>query len=158
VTPARPSPSKAVVIGVGNRYRGDDGAGPEVAARLRNSAPPGVEVLEYDGDPAGLLDLWDGADLAVIIDAVRSPNGAAGELHRVEVNTETGMTPAPAVSSHGIGPGEAVELARALGRLPRRLVLYGVEARTFSPGRQLSSEVEAAIAIAADRIAAEVGC
>lgn len=158
MTPGPRPPAKTVVIGVGNPYRGDDGAGPEVAGRLRASAPPGVEVLEYDGDPAGLLDLWDGADLAVVIDAVRSPRGTAGDLHRIEVNADTAMVPAAAVSSHGIGPGQAVELARALGRLPRRLVLYGVEGCRFSPGRQLSSEVEAAIPMAVDRIAAEVGC
>jgi hydrogenase maturation protease len=115
-----------------------------------------VEILEYDGDPAGLLDLWDGADLAVVVDAVRSPHGTAGQLYRVEVNAETAVMPASAVSSHSIGPGEAVELARALGRLPRRLVIYGVEGCTFAPGRHLSSEVEASIAVAVDRIAAEV--
>jgi hydrogenase maturation protease len=157
VTPAPPAPLRTVVIGVGNPYRGDDGAGPEVAARLRGSAPPAVQVLEYDGDPAGLLDLWEGADLAVVIDAVQSRDGTVGALHRVEVNAQTGMTFAPAVSSHGFGPGEAVLLGRALGRLPRRLVLYGVEGSRFSLGQRLSSGVEASIAALVDRIAAEVG-
>jgi hydrogenase maturation protease len=58
---------------------------------------------------------------------------------------EVGSTPLrfePAFgSSHGIGVAEAVELARALGRLPRRLTLIGVEAAGFEVGASLSSAV-----------------
>ena len=38
-----------VVIGVGNEFRRDDGAGPAVLARLRDLAPPGVRgMLDWD--------------------------------------------------------------------------------------------------------------
>jgi hydrogenase maturation protease len=156
VTPTRQSPSRKVVIGVGNPYRGDDGVGPEVAARLRVSEPVGVEVLDYDGDPAGLLDLWDGADLAVVVDALPSHHRCPGRIHRIEVDGETDLNVGPAVSSHGVGPGHAVELARVLGRMPRRLVLYGVEGNRFSHGMKLSPEVEASVAAVVERISAEV--
>jgi hydrogenase maturation protease len=49
-----------------------------------------------------------------------------------------------------------VELARVLERLPGRLVLYGIEGKTFTPGLGLSPEVEASIAVLAERILGEV--
>ena len=36
------------------------------------------------------------------------------------------------------GVGEAIELARALGRLPQRIVVYGIEAESFAAGDDLS--------------------
>jgi hydrogenase maturation protease len=145
------------VIGVGNPYHGDDGAGPEVAKRVRVRAPGWVEVVEHDGEPAGLLDLWEGANLAVVVDAVRSSAMSPGRLHRVEIDAHAGDLPArPAVSSHATGPGDAVELARALDRLPERLVLYGIEGTNFSPGLGCSSELEASITAVVDRIVEEV--
>jgi hydrogenase maturation protease len=145
-----------VVIGVGNVYRGDDGVGPEVVRRLGATAPRWVEVVEHDGEPAGLLDAWDGADLAVVVDAVTSPDVGPGYLHRVELTADSYATPTRAVSSHGLGPGGAVELACVLGRLPRRLVLYGIEGKNFAPGLGLSSEVEASVNGLVDRILEEV--
>jgi hydrogenase maturation protease len=155
--PSDRAPARRVVIGVGNPYRGDDGAGPEVARRVRARAPVWVDIVEHDGEPAGLLDLWEGANLAVVIDAVRSSRRSPGRLHRVEVDARSGVLPAtPAASSHGTGPGDAVELARALDRLPERLVLYGIEGTSFSPGLGWSPEVEASIAAVTDRVVEEV--
>ncbi len=153
----RTGPARRVVIGIGNPYRGDDGAGPEVVRRVRERAPAWVVVVEHDGEPSGLLDLWENANLAVVVDAVRSSRGEFGRFHRVEVDACAGKFPAvSAVSSHGVGPGDAVELARALDRLPDRLVLYGIEGTRFSPGLGLSPELEPSIAAVAARIVEEV--
>ena len=40
-----------MVIGVGNEFRRDDGAGLAVVARLRDRVPPGVELVLTDGEP-----------------------------------------------------------------------------------------------------------
>lgn len=154
--PVYPAPVRMVVIGVGNPYRGDDGAGPEIAKRVRQRAPAWVDVFEHDGEPAGLLDLWEGATLAVVVDAVRSGR-SPGWLHRIEIGTNPVDIPArPSVSSHGTGPGVAVELARVLDRMPRRLVIYGIEGTTFSPRLGLSPELESSIDALADRIVNEI--
>jgi hydrogenase maturation protease len=47
-------------------------------------------------------------------------------------------------STHAFSVAEAVELARALGELPPKLVLYGIEGKNFDCGIGLSSEVEKA--------------
>ena len=68
-----------VVIGVGNEFRRDDGAGPAVVARLRDLAPPGVRLVITDGEPTRLIDAWAGAALAVVVDAVRARVAPAGD-------------------------------------------------------------------------------
>jgi hydrogenase maturation protease len=114
-----------------------------------------VGVVERDGEPTGLIDAWDGADLAIVVDALSSL-GAPGRIHRVEVDAVKDLKPAAEVSSHGASPGAAVELARVLDRLPGQLVLYGIEGKAFTPGLGLSPEVEASIAVLAERILGEV--
>jgi hydrogenase maturation protease len=133
-----------MVIGVGNPLRGDDAAGIEVARRLSLARPPGVMVLEQEGEPATLLEAWAGADEALIVDGVSS-GSPPGTLHRFVVTDE----PLPAElfrpSTHALGVAEAVELARELGRLPRRLSVYGIEGESFDAGDGLTPLVQAAV-------------
>ena len=144
-----------VVIGVGNRDRGDDAAGRRVAAALRGSVPEGVVVLESDGDPATIMDAWMGADRAVLVDAMVS-GATPGTVRRFDA-TET---PLPVTvhlaSTHGMGAAEAVELARSLDRLPERLLIYGIEGSSFHPGESLSQPVADAVDVAVGMVLAEV--
>ncbi|MBI3979656.1 MAG: hydrogenase maturation protease [Chloroflexi bacterium] len=78
-------------------------------------------------------------DAAYVVDAVDG-DVAPGTIVRLEVRQQPwgGLR---ALSSHGLGLGEAVELGRALGMLPGRLVIYGVVGRSFTHGEGLSPEV-----------------
>lgn len=133
------------LIGIGNRFRHDDAAGLEVARRLRLARPSGVEVSEQGGEPASLLEAWFGVDEALVVDAVSS-GADPGTLHRFEYPGE----PLPAgmftASTHALGLAEAVELARELDRLPRRLVVYGIEGRSFEQGEGLTPAVRDTVA------------
>ena len=148
---------RIVVIGVGNPFRGDDGAGPEVARLLRDRLPRGVEVVEHDGDPAGLLDGWQDARVAYVVDAV-CDGGPAGAVHRLEIDGDAVEVPASPRrdSSHALGLGDAVQLARVLGRLPERLVLLGITGDCFVTGAPLGDAVRRAVATVADTLAQEV--
>jgi hydrogenase maturation protease len=148
-----------VVIGVGNPWRRDDGAGPAVATALRARLDDSVAVLELDGEAARLVDAWDGADLAVVVDAVRT-GAVPGTVHLLEADgdADAGGEAGPAggtTSSHGLGVEQAIELARVLGRLPRRLVLVGIEGADFGPGSDVTAAVAAAVGPAV-RVVADV--
>ncbi|GIF13927.1 hydrogenase maturation protease [Actinoplanes teichomyceticus] len=141
-------PGRRIVIGLGNEYRRDDGFGPLVVAALaeRRGREPRLAAAELwvsDGDPARLLDLWAGADLVVLVDAVRGGDqpGRVYELVVDDVDRPAGGT----ASSHGISLGSTVALARALGRLPRRLVVLAVSGREFGFGVDLSPQVAALV-------------
>lgn len=146
---------RVVVIGVGSRYRRDDAAGIQVANRVRMAAPAGVEVLEHEGEPAGLIEAWDGSCLAYVIDAVRGTHGA-GTIHRLEASGRIPDQPRRD-STHALALGEAVALARALDRLPARLVVIGIEGTDFSAGEGLSPPVAEAVITVAHDILDETG-
>ncbi|KOU57491.1 peptidase M52 [Streptomyces sp. MMG1533] len=141
--------TRIAVIGVGNEFRRDDGVGWAVVARLRKRAedrplPPGTVLATCDGDPGRLIGLWEDAALAVVVDAAHAHPGRPGRVHRLELDAGRLEQP-PTTSSHGLGLGEAVELARVLGRLPSRLVVYAAEGADGSLGTGLSPAVAAVV-------------
>jgi hydrogenase maturation protease len=141
-----------VVIGVGNEFRRDDGLGPAVLARLREEAlPADVTLAASDGEPTRMLDLWTGADLAVVVDAVRTGGDHGGHIYELRVEDLHGRS-AEAAGSHRIGLGSTVELGRVLRRMPRRLVVYAVDGCDFGFGTGLTPEVAAAVAPVAERV------
>ena len=144
-----------VVIGVGNEFRRDDAVGLRLIAELAALELPGVRLAESDGEPAGLLAEWSGAELAIVVDAVACEPTQPGRIHR----TDSGdLLPAAGTpSSHGLGVPEAVELARVLDRLPGRLVVYAVEAADLELGVGLGPEVAAALPGLVDAVRAELG-
>lgn len=145
----------AIVIGVGNEFAGDDGAGIEVARRLKAEAPPWVEIVEHDGEPARLMELWTGREVAWVVDAVRA-GSAPGTVHRLEVGAEPVPDQPRRDSTHHLGLGEAIELSRAMGRLPESLFLIGIEGAHFEAGVGLSHDVRGTVAAVAMELAREL--
>jgi hydrogenase maturation protease len=145
--------ASVLVIGIGNASRGDDAVGLAVARRVRErlAGDDGVAVVECDGDAAVLVDLWSAAPCVFVVDAVRSGAGP-GRIHRVDLVASRRAVSLRGTSSHAFGLGEAIELARALGRLPPRLVLYGIEAGGTGLGAPLSPPVAAASALVTRRV------
>lgn len=151
---------RVVVIGVGNDFRRDDGVGWAVVRRLRERAagralPPGIELATCDGDPGRLIGLWEGAALAVVVDAAHAHPGTPGRVHRLALDGD-GLARTSATSSHGLGLGEAVRLAAALGMLPGRLVVHAVEGAETCFGPGLSPAVATVVDTLADSVEQEV--
>jgi hydrogenase maturation protease len=144
----------AVVFGIGNEDRGDDGVGPAVARALRDRAVPGLRVVS-PAQPLDLLDLALAAEVVAVVDAVCSGR-PPGTVMVLEVQHQALPGWATAAGSHAVGLDAVVELLQALGRQPRRLVLVGVEAATFHPGAPLSGPVRAAVPTAASAVQALV--
>jgi hydrogenase maturation protease len=150
----RMKPVDARVIGIGNAWRRDDAAGLLVARALAGTLP-GVAVLEREGEPAGLIDSWDGAAALWLVDAVSS-GAPPGTVRRIDVADEELPPELFRASTHHLGLAEAVELARALDRLPARVVFYGIEGASFDAGEGLTAEVERAVAQVAKAVREEV--
>ena len=91
-----------------------------------------------------LIEEWASADEAIVIDAVSS-GADPGTIHRLEANEARLPTGLFRGSTHALGVAEAVELARALERLPARLTVIGIEGAVFEAGRGLTPAVEAAV-------------
>ena len=149
--------NRTVILGLGNTALTDDGVGVYAARRAKEllADDEEIEVEEAEIAGFGLLDLLDGRDRAVIIDAVNRPRCVPGEtsLHPVESFEPTSHL----ISGHEIDLPTAVALGRQLGQsLPSEIYVVGVQVsddRTL--GEACTPEVERAIDTAA-RLALEV--
>jgi hydrogenase maturation protease len=136
--------NKFTIIGVGNPYRGDDGVGPQIAEVLKSKGLPNVEVILASGEGVALMQSMDFKDFVLLFDAVHS-GAAAGTIFRFDANKEPIPSKFFNYSTHAFSVAEAVELARALSCLPKRLIVFGIEGEKFEPGAGLSSSVERAL-------------
>ncbi len=147
--------AQILVIGIGNEYARDDAAGLLIAREIKRQAREGVEVIELSGEGAALMESWKGADTVIVIDAARS-GGMPGTLHRFDACRE----PLPAEtfrgSTHAFGLYQAVEVARSLAQLPRRLIIYAIEGRDFAAGIRLTPEFEQSMPAAVDAVTREI--
>ncbi len=136
-----------LVIGIGNPWRGDDGVGHAVVEALAGT--PGLTTATCSGEPAELMELWQGHDPVILVDAVVT-GAAPGTLHRLDAREP--LPRGARYSSHGIGLAEAVELARSLGDLPETLIVHGIEPARLEDGAGLSPEVRDTLARVITRI------
>ncbi len=144
-----------VVIGVGNEFRRDDGAGPAVVSKLRDVVPPDVRLVITDGEPVRLMEAWTGAALAVVVDAVRADPPRPGKTYRFLVDRpQTGTR--RAASSHGLGLDDAISLALALDRMPGQLIVHAIEAGDLTQGPGLSPSVALAVDSVVSAVIADI--
>ena len=146
---------RVLVLGVGNPDRGDDAAGLQVVRRLRAAVPGDVRVREMGLDGMAMLDAWEDAESVVIVDAMQS-GLAPGTVERFDATREPMPSRRFGASTHAFSVAEAVEMGRALGRLPARVVVIGIEGKCFDPGAGLSPEVEQGLDRAVDRVLREL--
>lgn len=154
------SHGRRVVVGLGNRFRGDDRAGLELVTRLGERLPDGVELVAIEGDPTPLIELLTDAELVLVADAVA---GAVrpGAVYRFDASDSPVPGAVFGASTHALGLGETLEIARALGELNARVIVYGIAGEDFGATEALSAPVRAAVELTADQILADLalpGC
>lgn len=138
---------RALFLGIGNAQRGDDALGPFVANQLLDDIAlkkAGVDILDHGGEGVSLMDLWQDQDLVVVVDAMKS-GAKTGTVAFFDAVREPLQDSVFHYSSHLFGLAEAVEMARALDRLPKKLFILGVEGKTFDFGKGFSPSVKKAL-------------
>lgn len=143
--------TRVLIAGLGNDLRGDDGVGPAVALKVAHVAGPDVTVLVNAGEPTDLIEVWRDADVAIVVDAMDA-GLAPGATRRIDAAALAGASLPAGSSSHLLPLANVVELARTLGALPGRLLVFGVQGSAFGTGEGLSPAVQQAV----DRVAAEI--
>jgi hydrogenase maturation protease len=150
---------KILILGIGQSLRGDDGAGLEAVRLWRDKHPQTpanlrVETSELPG--LGLLDLLDGMDAAVIVDAIESAD-PPGTIMRIGPDDLSSFDP-PAGSAHGWGAAETLHLGRRLypSLAHCRVTLIGIAAGQFTLGAGLSPAVVKALPGVVEMIEKEI--
>jgi hydrogenase maturation protease len=146
-----------LIVGVGNIYRCDDGIGISVLYRLREQLPNAIRTRELTGEGTALLEVWKEAKWVIVVDAVQS-GAPPGTIHRLDAHAGKISKRLFPYSTHAFSVAEAIELARALNLLPRGLILYGIEGKTFAAGTGLSREVVRAGATVAAEVLNASNC
>ena len=108
-------------------------------------AQQSVPTIAFDSvsNPLRLPEHLDGCDRLVILDACRS-GAEPGSIVRLKWPDDR-LSISAGHSTHGFGVGAALAIAEALGRLPTRVILFGIEAGPCEPGAGLSTNVRAAL-------------
>ena len=147
---SRPRP---LLIGVGNRDRGDDAVGPFVVDELRDRHDGHFDYLVAAGDLSDLALRWRREQSVTIVDAMMSGR-QPGTTVEIDCLAHPLEVPTGHLSSHGVGLSDAIELGRSLELLPVALRVLAVEAEQFEHGAPLSSSVAAAAVKLVDRLPA----
>ena len=140
-----------LVIGIGNEYRGDDGAGLAVVRALQARKSAHARFLECDGNCTTLLEAWKDADDVILIDAVAS-GARPGTIYRIDARVQAIPAGCTFFSTHAFGIAETLALARALGQLSASFLIYGIEGKRFAAAEGFSPPVKQAIEKVTDQV------
>ncbi len=150
---------KIQVLGCGNLLIGDDGFGVHVLKELeKRGLPNNVELIDAGTGGLDILNLIEGADKVILIDAVKS-GGEIGSVYRF---TEKDLPPAnmSLLSLHDLGLADVLKMGRIIQpkRMPKEIIIIGCEIRRSDEIRlKLSPEVAKAVPVVVDMILKEVG-
>jgi hydrogenase maturation protease len=146
-----------LILGVGNLLRKDDGVGVQAVQRLqRLTLPGGVTVVDGGTADVGLLDLLEGYERAVIIDAA-DMNLQPGSVVKFRPEATQFRSPELRPSMHSADVAGVLELARVLGKPLPELVIIGVQPRDTSWGTEMSVDVLAEMRHIVDLALEEIG-
>ncbi len=149
--------SSTLILGLGNTLLTDDGVGVYAARRASEliGTEDIIDIKEAEIAGFALLDLLEGYDRAIIIDALNRPGHSPGEIsiHSVDDFSSTSHL----TTGHQIDLPTAVELGKQLDRtVPRKIRIVCVQvADDRTLGEQCTPAVEKAIEPAA-KLAVEI--
>lgn len=143
------STPRILVAGIGNIFLGDDAFGVEVARQLARR-PQHAELRVVDFGIRGFdlaYALMDPLDAAILVDAL--PGGEApGTVYLVEPDTSALPLDGAGFETHAMHPVKVLQMVRAMGGEPPRLLVVGCEPATLGPEEGaigLSAPVAAAV-------------
>jgi hydrogenase maturation protease len=137
------------ILGVGSPH-GDDQAGWRVLDSLRTRpSVVGAEITAI-GQPVELLDHCPGCDRLILIDGCQT--GAAPGTVTCLRWPDSRIPEQHGRSTHDLDLASALRLADALGRLPRTVVILGIEVAQCRPETGLSSAVARSLPVLEQRV------
>jgi hydrogenase maturation protease len=131
-----PTVQPILVAACGNTLAGDDAFGPLVARELERQSPSGADVIDLGMRPAGLIDHLPGRRAVILVDAALYPGHAAGELLDMDFfdPARPALCADRITSTHALSLAGQLELAEALGMLPRIVRLVALVAQATHVG------------------------
>jgi hydrogenase maturation protease len=145
-----------LVLGIGNLLLQDEGAGVRAVEEFERKyeIPEGVELLDGGTSGIELLQYIQGKDCLILLDVVKSGK-PPGTFIRLEGENVPALFQKK-ISPHQLGLSDLLATAQLIDRMPKRVVLFGIEPKTIETGLEMSEEVGGAIGGVADMVALEL--
>lgn len=145
------------MVGLGNPILSDDSAGICVAREITGKiSRPDLVVVEASLGGLKLLDILEGYDTAIIIDATQTSQGKPGQIHKLESSAlaETRHIN----STHDLSLVDALEFGKKLGiPVPHKITIYAIEAEDVSTfSESCTPRVKRAISRCAEMVIKEL--
>jgi hydrogenase maturation protease len=114
-----------LVVACGNAFAGADAFGALVLQALAGKVDPGVQLLDLGMNPTTLLDHLPGRRLLIIVDAALRDDTPMPALLDIDYFSpeRPALLSQRTTSTHAMSIVGQLELARALGMLPRQVRL-----------------------------------
>ena len=144
-----------LVMAVGNILRQDDGFADAVLKRLEElELPAAVELFDAGTSAIDLMDVFNGRERLIVIDAVRGGQ-APGTLYRFSPE-EVEDQALPMNTLHQVGLLETLRLGELVDCKPQSTVVIGVQPEATGLGIGLTPKVAAAVEQAVDLVVKEI--
>jgi hydrogenase maturation protease len=134
------TPSRTVVIGVGNLLMRDEGIGIHVIKALQEmDLPAGIELIDGGTSP-DLIAFTRSGDKIIIVDAAKA-GGKGGAIYRFKPD-DLAAGKGTLASAHEMGVAENLRLMALAGNEPEETVIIGIEPQDISWGTELSPTLQ----------------
>ena len=133
-----------IVVGIGNPYRGDDGAGWAVIDGLMETIGSAVTLVKQRGDVGELIDIFARHKSVYLVDACHS-HESKGAWERIDLHKQQVLEENPQTSTHGFSVSQAISLAKNFRRIPNKLILYAIKGDNYSISETLSPSVKRSV-------------
>ena len=148
---------KVLIAGIGNVLLGDDGVGPFVIQQLESNYgfSSNVELADLGTPALDLAEYLAGADVVILIDSAKF-GGEPGDIRIFRKSEILRIPPRPRLDPHSPALRESLSLLELMGRMPRELLLIGVQGGCFDSASKLSSPLRECVPDIVDVVLREV--
>lgn len=143
-----------LVVGIGNPFRGDDGAGWAVIDALEGKVSVDVKLSKLRGEISELLDVFANYSTIYLVDACQM-DAPLGFWERIDAHQDPIFLDTPQTSTHGLSISQAIALAKTLNEVPSKLIIYAINGDQYNMNAALSPPVAGVIEMVAQNIAKE---
>lgn len=146
---------RIIILGIGNILLKDEGLGVRTIEYLRRfTLPPQAELVDGGTATFDLYPFLTEADHLVVVDAVKGQM-SPGTIYRLEPKDLMPQQQSP-ISPHDLGLLDALDMAAKIGKMPRSVVIFGVEPKEIDWGMELTPEIEDVIPRVANLVLTEI--
>jgi hydrogenase maturation protease len=139
--------TKILILGIGNPLLSDDGVGLRLLEEIQSNLSHLSDKIDFvDGGTQGmmLLGFLDNRPAAVLLDAIQL-GASPGTVHILDAEDLLNFKGSKPISPHEGGAPELIKLSLALGELPPKVIVIGIEPEILTTNIGLSETIEKSI-------------